>query len=129
MGPNAPTDRLHLMRSYCKLSDAELAINDRPSAMRHTNSALQFFDEFKITSPSLLVLRDLGFCYESLGNLQRSLATDRAFSLAERHTAGAVARQWYGKSADVWNEWFRRGAATPDSEVERYKVDHLLQGK
>jgi tetratricopeptide (TPR) repeat protein len=126
-GPNPPLDRVHLMRSYCRVSDAELTLNHVADARGHAASSLPFFNEFKVISPSLVVLRDIGFCYESLGNAQRSVAANRSFSLPERRAAKIEARQWYQKSADVWNEWFRRGAATPASELERHKLDRLLQ--
>jgi hypothetical protein len=115
------------MRSYCRLSDAELAVGDLVKARQFANSALPFFDEFKLTSPSLLVLRDVGFCFESLGNVQRQIALDHSLSAAERQTAEADARNWYLKSAEVWDEWNRRGAATPESEAERHKVKRLLR--
>jgi tetratricopeptide (TPR) repeat protein len=128
-GPNPPLDRVHLMRSYCRLSDAELSMNHIADARSHAASALPFLAAFKVTSPSLVVLRDLGFCYESLGNVQRSLAADRSGALAERRAAQAQAREWYQKSSGVWNEWFRRGAATPESEAARHKIERLLQTK
>jgi hypothetical protein len=108
------------------LSDAELAVGDLVQARQFANSAPPFFDEFKLTSPSLLVLRDVGFCFESLGNVQRRIALDHSLSAAERRTAEADARNWYLKSAGVWNEWNRRGAATPESDIERHKIERLL---
>jgi hypothetical protein len=74
-----------------------------------------------------VVLRDIGFCYESLGHVHRSAAGDRSLSLPERRAAEAEAHQWFEKSAGVWNEWTRRGAATPESEVERHKLERLLK--
>ena len=127
--PNPPLDRVHLMRSYCRLSDVELKMNHVAEAREHAASSMPFFVEFKMTSPSLVVLRDIGFCYESLGNAQHAVATDRSFSPSERRAAETEARGWYQKSADVWNEWFRRGAATAESELERHKIDRLLQAK
>jgi tetratricopeptide (TPR) repeat protein len=129
LAKTSPHGRIHLMRSYCRLSDAELAVGDLVQARQFANSALPFFNEFKLTSPSLLVLRDVGFCFESLGNVQRQIALDHSFSAAERHTAEADARQWYLKSADVWKEWNKRGAATPESELERRKIERLLAGR
>jgi eukaryotic-like serine/threonine-protein kinase len=128
-GPNPALDRVRLMRSYCRLSEAELAMNHIADARGYAASALPFLAAFKVTSPSLVVLRDLGFCYESLGNVQRSLAADPSGSLAERRAAQAEAREWYQKSSGVWNEWIRRGAATPESEAARHKVERLLQTK
>src|SRR5271165_485811 len=96
-------------------------------ARQFADSAVPFLDEFKPSSPSLLVLRDVGFCYESIGNVQRRIAIDHSFSAAERHLAEAEARQWYLKSSEVWDEWNRRGAATPESEIERHKVERLLR--
>ena len=104
-------------------------MNNLANAKKRADSALPFFNEFNVTSPSLVVLRDLGFCYESLGNARRSAASDHSLSLPERRAAQAEAHNWYLKSAGVWNEWARRGAATPESEVERRKVDQLLQAK
>jgi hypothetical protein len=52
---------------------------------------------------------------------------DRSLSPAEWEAAATAARDWYGKSAAVWNEWVKRGAATPESEIERQKVEHLLR--
>ena len=91
--------------------------------------SLPFFTEFTVTSPSLVVLRDIGFYYEALGDVQRSITADSSFSFAERRAAQAEAREWYQKSAEVWNEWVKRGAATPESEVERRKVERLLRAQ
>jgi len=125
--PNSPLERLHLMRSYCRLSDAELGMNDLASAREQAAASLRLLNEFQLGSPSLLVVRDMGFCYESLGNLQRAVVHNFASSLSERRAAKAQAHQWYSKSLDAWGEWVRRGAATPQSEVERRRVEHLLQ--
>ncbi len=116
------------MRSYCKLTDAELAAGHPMQARQFADSSLPFLHEFKADSPSLLVLRDVGFCYESMGNLQQEAAMDRALGNAERRTAKANAYQWYLKSAAVWKEWNTRGAATPESESERRKVQRWLGG-
>jgi hypothetical protein len=115
------------MRSYCKVSDAELGVGDLTQARQYANSSVPFFDEFKPSSPSLLVLRDIGFCYESLGNVQNRIATEPMRSSAERLHALASSREWYTKSSDVWKEFNRRGAATLESESERRKVERLLQ--
>jgi hypothetical protein len=61
-----------------------------------------------------------------MGNLQRRIARDHSFSPSERSAAEAESRQWFQKSADAWNEWNRRAAATPESEIERRKVERLL---
>jgi len=121
-----PQDRLPLMRSYCKMSDAEMALNDLSKARQYAAAAVPFFDEFKVTSPSLTVLRDVGFCYESLGNVQWSIARDHASTGATTRAAIDNARQWYRKSLDAWTEWTRRGVATPDSEVQRRRLERLL---
>jgi serine/threonine protein kinase len=126
LAETSPHGRLHLMRSYCKLSDAELALENTAKARQYANAALPLLNEFEVTSPSLLVLRDLGFCYESEGEVQHHLATDRAIPPAERLAAAGESRRWYRKSVDVWTTWVRRGAATPESERERRKVEHLL---
>jgi serine/threonine protein kinase len=118
--------RLHLMGSYCKLSDAELEVGNLSRARQDADAALPLLNQFDPTSPSLLVLRDLGLCYESLGNVQQRIAMNRSISSSERQTAQANARQWYAKSAHVWDEWSRRGA-TPESETERRKVEQLLR--
>ena len=123
----SPHGLLHLMRSYCKLSDAELAMDDLEDARRYANAALKFSDKFSDTSPSLLVLRDLGFCYASEGAVQHRLAIDRTQSSAERLRAEAESRRWYSKSDEVWSTWNRRGAATPESERERHKVENSLK--
>jgi tetratricopeptide (TPR) repeat protein len=123
----SPHARLHLMRSYCKLSDAELALNNLAKARQYANAALPSLDQFEVTSPSLLVLRDLGFCYESEAAVQHRIAADPGLSLPERVVAEAESRTWYQRSADVWATWNRRDAATPESEHERRKVDQLLK--
>jgi hypothetical protein len=128
LAETSPHGRIHLMRSYCKLSDAELAVNDLAKARQYANAALPFLDKFSVTSPSLLVLRDLGFCYESEGAVQQRIAVDSNLSSAERLTAQAEARRWYSKSAEVWSTWNARGAATPESERERHKVESFLKG-
>jgi eukaryotic-like serine/threonine-protein kinase len=124
--PDSPLDRLHLMRSYCRLSDAELGMNNLANARKEADASMPLLNEFKLTSPSLLVVRDVGFCYQSLGNFERAVAHNRASSLAQKRAAEAQAHQWFSKSLNAWNEWARRGAATPESEVERLKVQHLL---
>jgi hypothetical protein len=55
------------------------------------------------------------------------MAADKALSPAERLAAEAESRTWYQRSADVWATWNARGAATPESEHERRKVEHLLK--
>ncbi len=71
----SPHGGLHLMSSYCKLSDAELALGNLGQAQQFIGSALPLLDRFKSTSPSLLVLRDVGRCYESVG---QGATTDRS---------------------------------------------------
>jgi serine/threonine protein kinase len=127
LAETSPHGRLHLMRSYCKLSDAELVLDNPAKARQYANAALPFLDQFEVTSPSLLVLRDVGFCYESEGAVQHRLAADQVLSPPERLAAEAESRTWYQRSADVWTTWNRRGAATPESDRERRKVEHLLK--
>jgi hypothetical protein len=114
-------------RSNCLLSDAELALSKVSEAREHADRCRQFLDEFQISSPGLLVLRDLGYCYRVLGDVQSRIAVDRSLTSAERNAAAAVSRDWYSKAYAVWSEWVKRGAATPESEVERRKVDRLLR--
>jgi serine/threonine protein kinase len=126
LAETSPHGRLHLMRSYCKLTDAELLLNNPAKARQYANAALPLLDQFEVTSPSLLVLRDVGFCYESEAAVQHRIAADPALSSPERLAAEAESRTWYRRSADVWATWNSRGAATPESERERRKVEHLL---
>jgi hypothetical protein len=114
------------LRSYCELSDAELAIGNTAEARSAANAALPILDEFNLTSPSLFVLRDLGYCYKVLGNVQGRAATERSLSVPERNAARVTSHDWYQKNAEVWKEWNRRGAATTESEFERARVEHLL---
>jgi serine/threonine protein kinase len=123
----SPHGRLHLMRSYCKLSDAELAVGDIATARQYSQAALPLLDKFDAASPSLLVSRDIAFCYESEGTVEQRIAASAALSAAERITAEAESRKWYQKSANAWAVWNSRGAATPESEHERHKVEHLLK--
>jgi serine/threonine protein kinase len=127
LAETSPHGRLHLMRSYCKLSDAELAVANIAKARQYAGAALPFLDEFSVTSPSLLVLRDLGFCFESEADLQHRLAMDQVNPRAERLAAEAESRTWYRKSEDVWTTWNTRNAATPESERERRKVEQALK--
>jgi tetratricopeptide (TPR) repeat protein len=127
LAETSPHGRLHLMRSYCKLSDAELVLNNPAKAQQYANAALPFLDQFEVTSPSLLVLRDVGFCYESEAAVHHRMAADHALSPPERLAAEGESRTWYQRSADVWATWNRRGAATPESEHERRKVERLLK--
>jgi tetratricopeptide (TPR) repeat protein len=128
LAETSPHGLLHLMRSYCKLSDAELGVKDLAKARQYAIAALPFLDKFNVTSPSLLVLRDLGFCYESEGAVQHRIAINRELTSAERLTAEAESRRWYAKSSEAWSTWIERGAATPESERERRKVQNVLQG-
>ena len=125
--PDAPMHRQNMMRSYCRLSDAELAMKDLAKARQFADSSLPLLSTFPLTTPDLRILRDVGLCYKSLGNLQRQIALDHSFSAAERKTAEALARQWFLKSTEVWDEWERRGASTPESQAERRKIEHLLR--
>jgi serine/threonine protein kinase len=127
LAETSPHGRLHLMRSYCKLSDAELGLNNLAKARQYADAALPFLDQFEVTSPSLLVLRDVGFCYESEAAVQHRVASEQVLSAPERLAAGAESLTWYRRSADVWATWNRRGAATPESDRERRKVEHLLK--
>jgi tetratricopeptide (TPR) repeat protein len=124
--PDLPLHREKVMRSYCMLSDAELALNDLTKARQYADLSLPFLNTFSLTSPDLRILRDVGLCDENLGNVQRRIAMSHSASSSDRPTALANARQWYLKSAAVWAEWNRRGAATPESELERRKVERLL---
>jgi serine/threonine protein kinase len=124
-----PQFRMSLMRSYCKLIDAELAAGNLAQARQFAQGALPFLSEFTPASPSRLVLRDVGFCDTSLGNLQRRIAEDRSLGALERHAAERESHDWFQKSNDVWNEWNRRGSPTPESELERNKVLRWLQEK
>ena len=119
--------RIHLMGSYCKLSDAELGVGNLFRARQYAGAALPLLNQFNPASPSLLVLRELGLCYEDIGNVQLEIARSQPISASESQTARANARQWYWKSAAVWDECRRRGAATPESEMERRKVEGLLR--
>jgi eukaryotic-like serine/threonine-protein kinase len=127
LGEGSPHGRLHLMRSYCKLSDAELDVKNVARAQQYANAALPLLGEFQVTSPSLLVLRDVGFCYENEAEVQHRIALDPALPPAERGKAAAASRDWYQKSLETWATWNRRDAATPESEHERRKVEHLLK--
>jgi serine/threonine protein kinase len=126
LGRASPHGRLHLMRSYCKLSDAELDMKNVAKARQYATAALPLLGEFHVDSLSLLVLRDVGFCYESEAEVQHRIALDPALSPAERWNAAAASRDWYQKSLETWTTWNKRGAATPESERERNKVERLL---
>jgi serine/threonine protein kinase len=125
-GPNPPLDRMHLMRSYCRIADTELAAGNLNEARHYADLSLPYFNEFIPASPDMFVLRDLGLCYESQGNVQRQIAMTPSVSASERQAAQAEEREWFSKSDAVWNEWKRRGAATPASEHERLKVEQVL---
>jgi len=123
----SPEDRFYLMRSYCKLAAAELALNDPMGAQQYAQSALPFFNEFTLSSPSLTIVRDLGFCYETFANLRSRVAASHSAPPAARRAARSDAHRWYLNSAAAWTEWVRRGVATRDSERERHKIERLLQ--
>ncbi len=127
LAETSPHGRLHLMRSYCKLSDAELALKNPTKARQYANSALPLLNEFDAASPSLLVLRDVGFCYESEGAMQHHMAVDQLRSSGGRIASEEESRRWYQKSADVWATWNRRGVATRQSERKRLEVERLLK--
>lgn len=127
LAETSPHGRLHLMRSYCKLSDAEVTAKNFAKARQYANAALPLLNDFEVTSPSLLVLREIGFCYESEGQMQHIMAMDQDLPSADRVLAEAESQNWYRKSADVWATWNRRGAATPESERERLKVELILK--
>jgi len=125
--PDVTEHRYFTLRLYCRLSDAELALNDLAKARQYADLSLTLLNAFSPTSPNLEIQRDVGLCYETMGNVQRQIALSRFVSPAERHAAMADAHQWYQKSAGVWDEWKRRGASTPESQAERRKIEHLLR--
>jgi tetratricopeptide (TPR) repeat protein len=127
LAETSPHGLLHLMRSYCKLSDAVLGMKDLTKARQYSNAALPLLDKFNVMSPSLLVLRDMGFCYESEGAVRHYIAMDSNLPSAERLTAEAESSRWYLKSDGVWSTWNKREAATPESERERHKVETFLK--
>jgi len=128
-GPELPEDRLHMGRSYCLLSDAELALDNVSKAREYADRCRPYLDEFQLSSPSLLVLRDLGYCYKALGNIQGRIARERSLRAAERSAAAALSRDWYTKGSAVWSEWRRRGAATFEREAERHRLERLLRAQ
>jgi tetratricopeptide (TPR) repeat protein len=125
--PGKPQYRMSVMRSYCKLTDAELVVGDLAQARQFAAAALPFLSEFTPASPSRLVLRDVGFCDASLGSLQHRIAKGRSLTSLERHAAATESRDWFQKSDAVWREWDRRGGSTPESELKHNKVLRLLQ--
>ena len=125
--PGSAEDRLHMARSYCRLGEAELGINDLGKAREYAGRCAPYLSEFRLSSPSLLFLRDLGYCYKALGNVHSGLTADRSLSAEARRVEAVEAKDWYTKGAAVWREWDRRGAATAESEAERMRVEHLLQ--
>jgi eukaryotic-like serine/threonine-protein kinase len=127
LAETSPHGRLHLMRSYCKLSDAELSLDNPGKARQYAIAALPLLNQFDPSSPSLLVLRDVAFCDASEGAMQHRLASDQALPSPQRQAAEAESRSWYLKSDAVWTTWVKRDAATPESESERHRVEHLLQ--
>jgi hypothetical protein len=124
--PDLPMHRENMMRSYCRLSEAELAVNDLAKARQYADLSLPSLNTFPLTSPDLRILRDAGLCYESLGDVQRRIAMSHSVSVSERKSAQADARHWYLNSVGVWDEWNKRGAATPESELEQRKMERLL---
>ena len=99
-------------------------------AYKVTQGLLQ---EFGDSSPSLQVLRNVGLCLETEGNLQRRLALARGASISDRRSAEEAARAYYQSSEEIWDEWVRRGAETPESKRESMRVrrltDELRSGK
>ncbi|HTZ57821.1 MAG TPA: protein kinase [Acidobacteriaceae bacterium] len=119
--------QVHLLGSYCKLSNTELEVGNLPQARRYAEAALPLLNEFTPDSPSLLVLREMGLCYERIGNVQQASARSRSVSAVDRQNAKTEAHRWYLKSAAIWSEFSGRRAANPESEAERQKVEDLLR--
>ena len=126
LAETSPHGRLHLLGSYCKLSDAELSVNDISGAKRDADAALPLLYEFNDSSPSLQVLRNVGLCLETEGNLQRYLAFALGASSSEKRSAEEAARTYYRSSEQVWDEWVRRGAETPESKRESMRVRRVI---
>ncbi|MBV8069521.1 MAG: hypothetical protein JO270_06415 [Acidobacteriaceae bacterium] len=80
-----------------------------------------------MTSPSLLVVRDIGLCDETMGNVQHRISLDRSLPDADKRAAAADSREWYQKSANAWAEWVRRGISNAETKLERRKIERLLQ--
>ncbi len=127
LSDDSPHARLHLMRSFCELSDAQLAVNNVPAAVTAAGQALPLLAGYGLSSPSLMVLRDVGLCYASEGALQARLAGDTHRTAADRAGARQAAIDFFQQSARVWEEWARRGASTEESERERRRVNEVLQ--
>jgi hypothetical protein len=83
--------------------------------------------EFYDSSPSLQVLRNVGLCLETEGNLQRRLAFAPGASSSDRRSAEEAAFAYYRWSEQVWDEWVRRGAETPESKRESTRVRRLAE--
>ncbi|MBV8572384.1 MAG: protein kinase [Acidobacteriaceae bacterium] len=124
---NEPHFRALLMESYCTLSDAEAEAGNLARAKELANFAQPLLSEFKVTSPSLLVVRDIGLCDETMGNVQHRISLDRSLPDADKRAAAADSREWYQKSANAWAEWVRRGISNAETKLERRKVERLLQ--
>ena len=129
LAETSPHGRLHLMRSYCKLSDVELLLNNSAKAREYANAAFPFLNQFDPSSPSLLVLRDMAFCDASEAAVQHRIAADPAVPSPQREAAEVQSRSWYIKSDAIWTTWVTRNAATPESESERHRVESLLKDK
>ena len=104
-----------------------LAANDLAKAREYADRCMPLLAEFQLSSPTLLVLRDLGYCYKVLGNVQSRTAGDRSLYTIDRRGAASSFARVVLKRVAVWREWNRRGAATAESEAERHRVERLLQ--
>jgi hypothetical protein len=124
--PDLPDYRLNLIRTSCRLGEAEAGAHNLAKAKIYADGARAYLDTLSVQSASLFVLRAIGQCAESLGRMQRVMAADPSATPAERRRAEAESRESFQKSADVWTEWSRRGA-TPESDRARRRMVQLLR--
>lgn len=91
-------------------------VGDTVSAAGHLHRAVSILVPLRQASPhKLALLRDLGHCYERLGNL------------AAANSDWSEARSWYAKSQEMWNTWPTIAPSTRYDLTENDRVTRLLE--
>ena len=118
---------IHLMGAYCKLADVELEAHNLPEASRYAENMSTLLQQYDRNSPSLLVLRNVGLCLRTQGDVSLTKARANHESRAIRTSETSAAVDSYEQSRQIWMKWQQRGVTSPESLREARRVETRLR--
>jgi eukaryotic-like serine/threonine-protein kinase len=106
--------RFDLGVAHADLAEALNATDDHTQAVTHAQQALSILQNLSAADPTNAVYqRNVGLCYEKLGQIYEDLAGDQKRSAADREKNWADARGWYRKGLDLFSGLRKRGTLMP----------------